>query len=111
MIDFKKIMNRTPEEKLADELAMEAREAKRQSDRLELIRSRKAIISQLDMDLIPEKHQRFARDLAYMSETYDMDGCLGGRLSNLTEKQVSYLDGLNKQYAKPSEKAFAKMKT
>jgi hypothetical protein len=105
MVDFTKLMNRTPEEKEADRKEIEDRYARMEADDKALIEERTGKIEQLMacIDTLPGNHAKFIHDLDYQSRTFDMDRCVGGKLAKMSEKQVNYLNGLLAQYAPSSD--------
>lgn len=100
MIDFSKLLNRTPEEKARDQAELDAKYEAMEAARLALIEKRRTVVLALEINIvaIPEKDHRFIRDMSYRATTYDMGGILGDRLGDLSEKQAQYLDGLAKRY-------------
>lgn len=98
MVDFTKLMNLTPEEREANRVEMYERLETQILSRIAEQRSKIEPLVQC-IDAIPEKHIRFIRDMQYRNESFDRDGRQGGALSDLSEKQISYLNSLYKQYA------------
>jgi len=93
-------MNRTPEEKEADRKAVEARYEALEKEILAKIEVRQKMVRYLvlNIEALPEKSRKFVRDLEYMGSTYDSYGRHGGRLSDLSDKQLSYLNSLDKEF-------------
>lgn len=100
MIDFSKLLNRTPEEKARDKAELDAKYEAMEAARLALVEKRRAVVLALEINIeaIPEKDHRFIRDMAYRGSSYGMGGILGDRLGDLTAKQAEYMDGLAKRY-------------
>jgi hypothetical protein len=100
-IDWDAISNKTPEQRDDERRAHYERIAARLKS---LVEARMAMVKSLlaNLQVIPEKHLKFVRDIEYKSTTYGMAGLLGESLADLTDKQAAYLEGLYKTYgAKP----------
>lgn len=112
MIDFAKLNNRTPEEKEADRAAVEAKCALLEIEDAKKIIDRKIKVAHLlhNIDTLSEKNAKYVKGLEYKSTTYGMTGQLGGALIELSDKQVSYLDDLFKQYVPAQEKNVVEIK-
>lgn len=96
-IDWDAIMNKTPEQRAEER---ETAAAEFEAKILRQIDERKAKVTALlaNVDAIPEKDIKFVRSLETKSTMYCMSGYMGGLLTDLSEKQVAYLDGLHRKY-------------
>lgn len=96
-IDWYAIANSTPEQREAEQ---KARYERHIAGLKSLVEVRMAMVESLvaNLQMIPEKHQKFVRGLEYKCTTYGTEGLLGEDLAALTEKQVNYLEGLHKTY-------------
>lgn len=105
MIDFKKLMNRTPEEKEADRLAIEARYAEMESVELAKIATRSAQVVALHEGNYPLDafERKFISSLQYKATTFDMTGREGGNLAFLSDKQMEILNRLAAKHLPASE--------
>lgn len=96
MVDFAKLLNRTPEEKEASRLAIEENYAQMERAELEKIATRSACVLALHEGnfLMDAFERKFISSLQYKATTYDMSGREGGHLATLSEKQMDILDRL-----------------
>jgi hypothetical protein len=96
-IDWDAINNKTPEQREEECRAHYERLAERLKS---LIEARLIMVKSLlaNLQVVPEKHLKFVKDLEYKSTTYGREGLLGESLADLTDKQAAYLEGLYKSY-------------
>jgi len=102
MIDFKKLMDQTPEEREA----VQARAAEEFAQRTrEVIARRTAQIQALEADdaALNAWERDFVSDMSYKATTYDIAGWLGGNLATLSDKQAENLDRLHAKALKQRE--------
>lgn len=100
-IDFDKFRGMTPEDR-ARKRAEQDERLNRQIDEKIATRTAKVVALKSNIDHVPVNHHKFLSDMTYRSETFDEFGKLGGRLADLTERQVEYLDGLFEQFGEKS---------
>lgn len=100
MIDFKKLMNETPEERAARHAHLEKLDRARIAREVSLIAERQQMVERIaagGLDRLDENSRRFVRSLQTMSEIHHWSGLKGGDLAYLTAKQVGWLDRLDRQ--------------
>lgn len=96
MIDFRALINRTPEEKAAAAARVEEAERELNEREAALIAERSETVRQL-VALLPDSVSMTAWDRSFISsmalklERFDHSGRLGGELAALTERQVCAL--------------------
>lgn len=103
MVDFKKLMHRTPEERAAAMEVLDREYAEREAAKIVLLTTKVRALEQVSGTLTAYEGG-FVRDMAYRAETFDDMGRLGGRLAVLSDKQLGMLDRLFAQLPKtPAE--------
>jgi hypothetical protein len=111
MVDFKKLMDRSPEA-VAEREATRAREEAAFAAHLQrTIDARREVILALERVIaedsapgaerpprLTEWEIRFVRDMSYRADTYDEAGAFGGRLAALSDKQAAALERLSQAH-------------
>ena len=107
MIDFKKLMNRTPEEVEAFRLKMDAEYQEMENLELLKIAKRAAQVVALHQGDFPLDafEKKFIASLEYKATTYDMTGRHGGEMAFLSDKQMAILNRLAEKHLPALEEA------
>lgn len=97
---FQAYLDKSPEEKEIFQKEVEAKQAQRGVEIVSTIDTHRVKIAQIleHIDSLPEQASKFIQDLFHLGSTFDRGGQRGGRLLNLSDKQVSYLDDLYQKY-------------
>lgn len=98
MVDFKKLLGRTPEQR---EVALEVTQSALLREIQEQISSRAQMVERLSRNghLLNENARVFVATLARKAQRTSTGGLVGGELADLSAAQASYLEGLHDKVA------------
>lgn len=100
MIDFSKLIHRTPEEKEAARIERE-RQDQEYLERLDRLADERVAQVNALVELMPKLtswEQDFVKSMHYLATTFDMSGKLGGELGTLSDKRLSSLNKIVAKY-------------